>query len=790
MSRFSYRRRIVASIALSLVAFQMPAWAGINDPRPTLLYPGDGDSRRTVDVPTVQARFDRPLREASSFTLVDATNTPVSGITRLTEPDEEPKSYRMIEFLPTNPLSEALAPYTGKAHACGFVTGACVNIEWTFEIDNTAPSAPTITLPINNSTVTDQVVTVRGSAEPGSLVVAFEHPNMQDPIAMQRADESGSYVMQLPYPPEDGTLHEIRLAAIDRAGNVSPLTPIRRFRHDSLLLLPIITAPVHGSYTNLATVDVEGRAKPGSSVDVYESSTVIATTGAGSNQRFSTPVTFTHGTHTIAVTSFDGVFTDGPSPAVTFHVDLVAPAAPVVTMPAPAAAVQGPTVVVAGTGEPFGTARIRQGVNIRGLAPIDAAGNWLISLPFADGSHTITVEVLDRASNVGPSVNRSFTVDSVAPVAPIVNMPSDGTILATSAVTISGIAENNATIAIEEHGSQIGVTPASPSGTFSTSLTFADGTHTIRVRAIDAAGNVSIGATDVTFAVDTVIPAAPAILQPFPSDVLIRNPITVTGTSEPNLGITVYEGATPLATATAATDGSWTTEIIVAAGPRTIHATATDLAGNVSPSSATVTFLYDPGPPDATPPAAPAILQPTPSQFVPALVAMTGTAEPFARVDIYEATTLLATANADATGAWGTSRRLDPGTHAIFARATDQSSNTSGPSSSVVFTVDAVRPTVEITSTDPTIATPLSPASISGTGADNLQVASVELEAVNRVTNQRFGVFAALCSTCPGSSVTWTASLNLPTGLYRVYAYSVDGAGQRSDSAQITLLTI
>lgn len=784
------RRRLAAGVALALVALQAPAFAGINDPRPTLLYPGDGDERQSADVPIVFARFDRPLRAASTMTLTDTNGDPVPGVVRLNEPEGEPESWRMIEFIPTDPLSQGLAPYTAVAHACGVAAGACVDIDWDFVIDDLAPVAPTITSPAHNSVITDQVVTVRGTAEAGALVVAYEHPNMQDPIGMQRASHTGAYVLQLPYPPEDGVLHEIRLVAIDRAGNVSALTPIRRFVHDSVLLLPIITAPVQGTFTNVATVQVEGRAKAGSTVTISEASTPIGVTGADPDTRFALPITFAHGTHTITATSFDGVLTDGPSPGVTFNVDLVAPNAPIVLLPAAGADVPGPEVVIVGTGEPLGTVQVRQGVNVRGAAPIDISGDWIVRLPFTDGTHTITVEVLDRAGNVSAPVNRTFTVDSVAPVAPIVTAPADGSILGSSSVTIAGIAEGDALIAIAEHGTTIGTTLATPGGSFSTSLTFPDGTHTVRLRAIDAAGNVSADSTDVTFAVDTVVPVAPAILQPFAADVFDRLPITVTGTSEPNLGVTVWEGATALAMTTASTDGSWSTEITVASGARTIHATATDLAGNVSPNSATVTFTYDPGAPDLTPPPAPGIVNPTPAQIVPEMVAITGVAEPFARVDVYEGATLLATANADLDGDWGTSRRLDAGAHTIHARATDRAGNTSAASSLRTFHVDILRPTVEITSTDPTIGTPLTPGTISGTASDNLQVASVELEAVNRLTNERFGVFAALCLTCPGASVTWDATLNLPTGLYRVEAFSVDGAGQRSPGVSVTLLTV
>lgn len=783
-------RRSALGLVLAILALQAPAFAGINDPQATLLYPGDGDRRQSADVPVVFARFDRPLRAASSFTLFDRTMSGVPGITRMNEPDGEPESWRMIEFIPTQPLSEALSPYTAVARACGIAAGACVDVDWDFTIDDTAPNAPTITSPAQNSVVTDQVVTVRGTTEPGALVVAYEHPNLQEPIGRQLATSSGSYVLQLPYPPEDGVLHEIRLISIDAAGNVSPLTPIRRFLHDSVLLMPIITAPVQGSWHNTSMLAVEGRAKANATVTIKEGTSVLATTTADADTRFAEPVSFAHGTHTITATSFDGVTTDGPSPGVTFHVDLVAPVAPTIDVPAAGASVPGPDVVIAGTAEPHSTVHIRQGANLRGTATVAVSGDWSLRLPFTDATHTISAEVVDRAGNVGALLARTFTVDSIAPAAPIVTAPADGSVLSSSTVTVAGIAEAGVTLAIEEHGSTLGTTTATGSGSFSIALAFGDGTHTIRVRAVDPAGNISATSTDVTFAVDTVAPAAPVILQPFAGDVYNRVPITVTGTSEPNAGITVSDGVSSLAVTTASSDGSWTTSISVPTGPATIHATATDLAGNVSPPSASVTFTYDPGAPDTTAPDPPAITDPAPSAIVPEFVVIRGTAEPLALVEIYEGAALLATANADLDGTWGTSRRFTAGTHTIHAKAIDRASNTSVSSSARTFHVDLQRPTIEITSTDPTIGTPVAPGTIAGTATDNLQVQRVELEAVDRLTNQRYGVFTAFCLTCPGAGVNWEATLSLPPGLYRIEAFAIDSAGQRSAPDSILLLTV
>lgn len=784
----TFRRAFALGLTAVLVSIQAPALA-LNAPQPKLLYPGDGDSRKSQDVPIVYIRFDRPLKHAK-FQLKDSSNATVPGIMRLNEPDHEHESYRMIEFIPTNPLSETVSPYIATALGCAQPAGDCTEISWDFEIDDTDPATPSISSPLNNSIVTSQVVTVRGNAEPGAYIWVFEVPDMQNQIAMDRADESGNYTVQLPYPPEDGVEHRIRVAAVDRAGNISNLTPIRRFIHDAVYMLPIITLPVEGAFLASTSVTVEGRAKAGSTARIYEGAALRGTTTVGADQRFSRVVTLGNGTRTLTVTADDGVFVDGPSPAVTFVVDTVAPPAPVILSPTSGSSVMGPAFVVTGTGEAYGTVRIRDAGNIVATAPVLPNGTWSLSMERPDGPVSLTAEIMDRAGNVGPQAATSFTVDSVAPVAPIILTPSDGSYHSTSTVIIGGVAEANATVAILNSGSVIATATANGSGNFSTSVTLLDGIYTVFARAIDGAGNVSGDSELVSFGIDTVAPAAPVIAQPFGGDTFGRVPIHASGTAEPGSGVTLYEGATVLGTATSSTEGSWSMTISVASGVHSIHATATDRSLNVSPASPTVSFTYDPGAPDTTPPGAPIISRPLQNEIVQPVVLIRGTAEPLSRVAITEGPTVLTTANADEAGEWGTTLVLTAGAHAITARGTDRAGNV-GPVSAIRnFVVDSQRPTVTITSgiVDPTntfedlivLLPNAGPDSITGTAEDDTQVERIEFETVDRRTNERLGPFDAICLACPASAVAWNSGVSVPPGLYRLEAYAVDAAGRRS----------
>lgn len=784
-------KRVVALTATTLLLFApLSAMAGLNDPQPRLLFPRDGGSLRSDRVPMVMARFDRPLREGSWLRVRDRQGNLVPGISRLNEPDDEHESWRVIEFLPTNPLNEADSPFIARAYACAFPAGECQLFPWDFAIDDTAPTAPSITFPLPGGFVTDQVATVRGVAEAGAEVWVFESPDLQTIIARDTADETGDYIVELPYPPEDGRSHTIYVAAHDEAGNTSPLRGPRSFTHDSVRFLPIITAPIQGQVLGSSSVSVQGRAKANSTVRIRRGGPVIATTSSGPDGRFSTTVGFAHGVHTITAESFDGYLTDGPSPAVTFYVDLIAPAAPVILIPGAGASVPGPEVAIIGSGEPGATIRIREGASVVAEARIPASGTWDVRVRFTDGAKTITAEVVDDGGNLSPAVSRSFTVDSVSPVAPVLTSPADGSFLATSSVPVGGVAEANATVVIEQNATIVGSALATPSGSFSTPIIFADGTYTIRARAIDEAGNRGPLSSPITFGVDTIVPAPPTIDQPLPSEILTAAPIYVSGTAEPNSGIRVLEGVSELARVSATTFGTWSAQISVPAGPHTITATATDRAGNQSPASPSLMFTFDPGPPDVTPPGVPTVQNPLPASFQPGYVIYAGFAEPAAMVQIREGASVIATANADASGVWETGLLMLDGNHSITARARDRAGNFGAATPLISFTVDGQRPSVTITSIDPAIVLPFEPVILSGTATDDYRVSRVEVEATNRLTSQKLGPFVASCPACPFAPVSWDATIALPPGLYRVEAFAVDHVGNRSAPDAITILRL
>ncbi len=132
----------------------------------------------------------------------------------------------------------------------------------------------------------------------------------------------------------------------------------------------------------------------------------------------------------------------------------------------------------------------------------------------ANGAHTLLVRAIDAAGNLDPTpASRTWTVDTIAPDTTIGSGPS-GTVAETSASFTFTSTEAGSTFQCSLDSTTAYTACSSPKGYSD----LAEGSHTFRVRAIDAAGNVdttpdtrtwTIQAADTT-APDTTISSGPA----------------------------------------------------------------------------------------------------------------------------------------------------------------------------------------------------------------------------------------------------------------------------------------
>ncbi|WP_292103623.1 Ig-like domain-containing protein [Brevundimonas sp.] len=358
-------------------------------------------------------------------------------------------------------------------------------------------------------------------------------------------------------------------------------------------------------------------------------------------------------------------------------------AGPVVDAPADGAVVQFPVF----RGDAAPSARVVVSWGSGAVEDVgDGTGAFMISFAlgaFPDGVHDFEVYQLDQDANTSPRIPITLTIDTVAPLEPVISAPAAGSILATDRPEIVGTAEAGSTVTVLVDGASAGVTTADEAGVwaFITPPLVAGG-HTVTAMAADAAGNVSPASAAVALIVDADPPAMPTLTSPADGSLITDPTPDVTGTAEPGALVSVIIDGNTVGTATADGAGAWTFAVSVPLvdGAHTLRATATDSAGNTSPSSATVSFMVD-----ATAPAAPVITTPADGAVVgAATVVVRGTAEAGAQVDVSLDGTAVGTVTADGSGGWS----LDvgtptPGAHTLQVVVRDAAGNASAPTDTV-----------------------------------------------------------------------------------------------------------
>jgi len=202
----------------------------------------------------------------------------------------------------------------------------------------------------------------------------------------------------------------------------------------------------------------------------------------------------------------------------------------------------------------------------------------------ANGVHVMTTKAMDVAGNVSAaSAALSITIDTAAPTRPALPdlvATSDTGLSSTDNITkvatpgFVGTAEALSTVTVYDGTTVLGTTAATALGTWSlTAPTLADGTHSITVKAADAAGNVSAASAALSVTIDTTAPGAPAFTG--------GNATTLRGTGEAGDVVTIFNGATTVGTATVGSGGNWSWSFIGGIAPLTFTALQSDKAGNV-----------------------------------------------------------------------------------------------------------------------------------------------------------------------------------------------------------------
>ncbi|MEA2196391.1 MAG: large repetitive protein, partial [Solirubrobacteraceae bacterium] len=299
----------------------------------------------------------------------------------------------------------------------------------------------------------------------------------------------------------------------------------------------------------------------------------------------------------------------------------------------------------------------------------DSSGYYLLA-GVAAGSHAVGVvppagyQCTSPSSPCSHTVSFSTTTNAIGqdfelnapppPAAPTLASPADGLLTSNNEPPFSATGDAGARIDFYVDGTDIGNATADVSGVaiLTPSSAIADGAHTAYATETNSFGGVSANSNVDSFTVDTVSPAAPVITAPADGSVTNVNTPTLTATAEVGSSVAFYEDAPGSALlGTAVADGTGTATLTLTTAlpdaSYSIHATASDAAGNVSGSSVEDHFTVD-----TVAPAAPTLTAPADGSLTnnnePTLNA-TG-AEVGSTVTFYVDGTSVGTATADGSG--------------------------------------------------------------------------------------------------------------------------------------------
>ena len=502
---------------------------------------------------------------------------------------------------PSTPLADGL--YTFHANATDTAGNTSSNsADQSFTVDTGAPAAPVITSPTPGAFLNDNTPAFSGTAEANSTVTVTESSPSVVVLCTTTADGSGAWTCSPSTPLADGP-YVAHANATDAASNVSANSTDLGFTIDTAApAAPTITSPVDGSRTNDTTPTFSGTAEAGSTVTVSETSpsAAIICSGVANGSGIWTCTAGTplaEATYTFHANAQDAAGNvSGDSADLTLTVDTTAPSAPVISAPAAGALLNVTTPTISGTAEANSTVTVLEGVTTLCTAVTNGSGAWsCVSSVLAQGGHTIVAHATDVAGNTSlDSATRSFSIDSIAPAAPAITAPTNGSTVTTSTPTISGTAEAGATVVVTSGATVLCTTTANGGGAWSCVSTFiAEGSYSIVATATDAAGNTGPASPAVSFTVHTTTPGAPTIQTPTSGQVVETHTPTITGTGQAGSTVKIFEGSTLIGSAVIDGTGHWSvTTTSLPDGAHTITATVTDPFGLTGPATS-LSFSID-----------------------------------------------------------------------------------------------------------------------------------------------------------------------------------------------------
>src|SRR5579859_6356189 len=551
----------------------------------------------------------------------------------------------------------------------------------------------------------------------------------------------------------DGS-HTLNASIKDKAGN--PATASVTFFIDNAVPNIHITAPPNGSFTNTTGTHVNVTY---SDPDLDLSTFKVTLNGADITSSFtvsagsaSADLTgLAQGANTLAAQINDLAGNTGHDSS-TFTVDTVAPVI-AINQPANNSHSRGPSLNVSISYSDDQVLDLTTFQATLDGSPLSlsttATGDTGATPSLADGSHTLSASIKDKAGNPATAAI-TFFIDNATPDIHI-TAPLNGSFVATTSphvnITFADPDLNLSTLKVASNGTDItglfAVSPNSASADLTGSATLGQGTNTFTAQISDLAGNT--GHDSSTFTVDTIPPQV-TIVQPPDGSYTNQQTIVESGTVIDASPVTVQvQGVS------AAINGNQFTATVPlpTEGLQSLQAVATDAAGNVGQAAINIHV-------DRTPPVV-VIAQPLDGSYTnQQAIVITGTVTDASPVTV-QVQGVSATMNGNQFTA--TVPLPTEGLQSLQAVATDAAGNVG--QASVNIHVDRTPPVVVITQPPDGSYTNQQTIVVSGTVTD-----------ASPVTVQVQGVSATI------NGNQFTATVPLPTeGLQNLQTVATDAAG-------------
>jgi hypothetical protein len=504
-------------------------------------------------------------------------------------------------FAPTTALSNGAHALTATAtDAYGNVSQPSAG--YNFSVNTVAPAAPTAQLTSGSSLTNNNEPPMSGTAQANSTVTVYV-----DGVAIgtTTANASGNW-SYTPTSPISNGAHTLTATATDAYGNVSAPSAAFNFSVNTTApAAPTAQLTSGATQTNNNEPPMSGTAQANSTVTIYVDGAAIGTTTANASGNWSyTPISpIANGAHALTATATDAYGNvSAPSAAFNFSVNTTAPAAPTAQLTSGATQTNNNEPPMSGTAQANSTVTIYVDGAAIGTTTANASGNWSYTptSPISNGAHTLTATATDAYGNVSvPSASYNFSVNTVAPAAPTVQLASGSNPTNNNEPPLKGTAQPNSTVTIYVDGVAVGTTIADASGnwTYTPTSPIANGTHSITATATDGAGNVSPVSQALSVTISTTapaIPSAPVLVGGNNGNINTTTP-TITGNAVPGDTVTIYVNGVAVGTTIASSSGTYTYTFNPALGQGTQWVTVaeTDPAGNTSGQSSATRIVVN-----------------------------------------------------------------------------------------------------------------------------------------------------------------------------------------------------